>query len=89
MFPCCYETRFDNCSLGGTTSLSHVGVSVAIHKGVKQGDTLSSLLFNLVLHPLMSGLSEGGNGFRVGGADFADTAYADDVVHFSSSLEGL
>lgn len=74
---------------GATTSLANFGLDVAIKRGVKQGDPLSPLLFNLVLDPILVRLSEGGDGFRVGTADIAVTAYADDLVLFSSSVEGL
>lgn len=38
--------------MGATTSLGNFGAWVAISRGVKQGDPLFLLLFNLVLDPI-------------------------------------
>lgn len=74
---------------GATTSLGSFGVDVAIMRGVKQGDPLSPLLFNLIIDPILAQVSELGEGFRVGTAEIAVTAYADDLVLLSSSQEGM
>lgn len=71
-----------------TTSLGNFGINMTINRGIKQGDPLSPLPFNLVLNPILAGLLEGSDGFRVGAAEIAVTAYADDI-DLSSSVEGM
>ena len=74
---------------GASTSLGSFGVNVAICRGVKQGDPLSPLLFNLVLDPLLLQLQETEYGFGLGEGRLAAMAYADDVAVFSSSEESM
>uniref|UniRef100_A0A673B3A2 Reverse transcriptase domain-containing protein n=1 Tax=Sphaeramia orbicularis TaxID=375764 RepID=A0A673B3A2_9TELE len=58
--------------------------------GVKQGDPMSPLLFNLALDPLLYKLEEIGKGFEVGqGSSISAMAYADDLVLLSSSWDGM
>lgn len=74
---------------GASTRLGSFGVDVAIRRGVKQGDPLSPLLFNLVLDPLLKQLQETEYGFRLGEGRLAAMAYADDVAIFSPSEESM
>ncbi|MGL5567138.1 MAG: RNA-directed DNA polymerase, partial [Plesiomonas sp.] len=53
--------------------------------GVKQGDPMSPLLFNLALDPLIHGLERLGKGVSVSGAKVATLAFADDLVLMSDS----
>lgn len=58
--------------------------------GVKQGDPLSPLLFNLSLDPLLYALDRCGEGIEVGGGlAVTSLAYADDLVLLSSSWLGM
>lgn len=69
--------------VGGSTP------SIGMKVGVKQGDPLSPLLFNLALDPLINALESLGCGYRVGQAHLATLAFADDLAVVSSSWEGM
>ncbi|KAJ3581332.1 hypothetical protein NHX12_016765, partial [Muraenolepis orangiensis] len=62
---------------------------IAIKIGVKQGDPLSPLLFNLAIDPLLSKLQEVGEGFDMGDEKLTVMAYADDLVLLSNSWSGM
>uniref|UniRef100_A0AAV2JTI1 Reverse transcriptase domain-containing protein n=1 Tax=Knipowitschia caucasica TaxID=637954 RepID=A0AAV2JTI1_KNICA len=63
---------------------------IPIKLGVKQGDPLSPLLFNLALDPLLYALDDGRAGFEFGeDAAIAEMAFADDLVLVSGSWEGM
>ncbi|KAJ3583334.1 hypothetical protein NHX12_024354 [Muraenolepis orangiensis] len=62
---------------------------IAIKIGVKQGDPLSPLLFNLAIDPLLSKLHEFGEGFNLGNEKLTVLAYADDLVLLSNSWSGM
>ncbi|GBN75980.1 Retrovirus-related Pol polyprotein from type-2 retrotransposable element R2DM [Araneus ventricosus] len=56
--------------------------------GVKQGDPLSSILFNLVVDQLIKKL-KGPVGLDIDGPTLSVSAYADDILLFASSAVGL
>ncbi|NWH63188.1 PO21 protein, partial [Geococcyx californianus] len=60
-----------------------------IKKGVKQGDPLSPLLFNLSIDPLMCMLETNGCGYQHCGSQITTLAFADDLVLLSESWEGM
>ncbi|CAM2095303.1 unnamed protein product [Caretta caretta] len=62
---------------------------IAIDVGVKQGDPMSPLLFNLALDPLISTLEKTGKGFPVDAQRVTALAFADDLVMLSDSWEGM
>lgn len=63
---------------------------IAIKVGVKQGDSMSPLLFNLALDPLIQILEREGQGFAVGdGIATTAIAFADDLALLSDSWEGM
>ncbi|CAM5179267.1 unnamed protein product [Eretmochelys imbricata] len=62
---------------------------IAIEVGVKQGDPMSPLLFNLALDPLISTLEKTGKGFPVDAQRVTALAFADDLVMLSDSWEGM
>lgn len=63
---------------------------IKLLRGVKQGDPLSPLLFNLALDPLLYLLDEHGEGVMMGdGLKLTSMAYADDLVILSDSWTGM
>ncbi|NXN12361.1 PO21 protein, partial [Indicator maculatus] len=63
--------------------------SIWTRTGVKQGNPMSSLLFNLCIDPLSCTLEELGNGFDYDKAKITTLAFADDLVLLSSSWSGM
>lgn len=79
---------YRNCSTtirAGKTATPPIRLNV----GVKQGDPLSPLLFNLALDPLLRTLDVEGRGFEVGGRRVTSFAFADDLVLASDSWAGM
>lgn len=63
---------------------------VKLRIGVKQGDPLSPILFNLALDPFLYLLDEEGEGYNLeGGTSISALAYADDLVLMSDSWSGM
>lgn len=62
---------------------------IQIKVGVKQGDPLSPLLFNLAIDPLLRTLDVEGCGFKIGGHSVTSFAFADDLVLVSDSWIGM
>ncbi len=62
---------------------------ILLKRGVKQGDPLSPLLFNLAVDPLLYALERYGEGFCVKGGKVTSLAFADDLVLLSGSWQGM
>uniref|UniRef100_A0A3Q2UN73 ribonuclease H n=1 Tax=Fundulus heteroclitus TaxID=8078 RepID=A0A3Q2UN73_FUNHE len=62
---------------------------IKIRLGVKQGDPMSPVLFNLAIDPLLHFLERKGRGFEAAGHSFTSLAYADDLILVSDSRRGL
>ncbi|NWI50208.1 PO21 protein, partial [Calyptomena viridis] len=62
---------------------------IQIKVGVKQGDPMSPLLFNLAMDPLLCKLDESGEGYHLGQRMVTAMAFADDLVLLSDSWEGM
>ncbi|NXX51866.1 PO21 protein, partial [Tricholaema leucomelas] len=62
---------------------------IGIRTGVKQGDPMSPLLFNLCTDPLLWKLEMSGEGFQHEAAEVTTMAFADDLVLLSSSWSGM
>ncbi|KAJ7986736.1 hypothetical protein DPEC_G00331490 [Dallia pectoralis] len=66
------------------------GPTIDMRIGVKQGDPLSPLLFNLALDPVIATLERTGSGCPLeGGKQVCTLAFADDLVLLSDSWEGM
>ncbi|NXB78029.1 PO21 protein, partial [Donacobius atricapilla] len=62
---------------------------INICSGVKQGDPMSPVLFNLALDPLLCKLETEGKGFHHGGFKVMTMAFADDLVLLSDSWDSM
>lgn len=57
--------------------------------GVKQGDPMSPMLFNLAMDPLIQALEATGSGWSGDGRAITTLAFADDLVLVSGSIRGM
>ena len=77
---------------GATTSFATVNGEtrhIRINQGVKQGDPLSPILFNVCLDPLFCSLERDGRGWGKKENSITALGYADDTAVISDSKEGL
>ena len=79
---------YDGCSTRVRTGQGFTA-KIFMRIGVKQGDPLSPLLFNLAIDPLLSKLENFGEGYGDAGNSMAVLAYADDLVLLSDSWDGM
>lgn len=78
-----YETANTNLAVNGLTS-----GTVRVGRGVRQGDPLSPLLFNMAMDLVLANLPEA-VGYGLEGEKISALAYADDLVLLASSKLGL
>ena len=65
-------------------------ISIAPTAGVRQGDALSTTVFNLASEPLVRAAKSASNpGFSLFGTLLKTTAYADDIAVISCSVDGI
>ena len=62
---------------------------ISINQGVKQGDPLSPILFNVCLDPMFCSLERNGKGWESNGTSISALGYADDTAVISDSRAGL
>lgn len=76
---------------GAATAITfgkHTTAQMPIRRGVKQGDPLSPLLFNMILDELLDGIpNEAGLSF--GGSKISAMAYADDLILLANSTSAM
>nr|ADX60049.1 R2 protein [Kalotermes flavicollis] len=71
---------------GIRTRINGKGSDIPLVRGVKQGDPLSPMLFNMAMDPLIRDLQR--KGFRIGGHETGALAFADDIVLLADSIDG-
>ncbi|GBM85502.1 Retrovirus-related Pol polyprotein from type-2 retrotransposable element R2DM [Araneus ventricosus] len=79
------EFMYNNSSTSFAPFRDHDFSSIC---GVKKGDPLSSILFNLVIDEFVRNL-RGRVGLSIDGLTMSISSYADDILLFASSLPGL
>lgn len=82
------ENLYEGACTKFTTSKGTIG-SIRMTRGVKQGDPLSPLLFNIAMDPLISEITAQGNGNKFGKTDserIESLAYADDNCVLTGSV---
>ncbi|CAK9796162.1 Retrovirus-related Pol polyprotein from type-2 retrotransposable element R2DM [Anthophora quadrimaculata] len=62
-------------------------IEMGLQRGVKQGDPLSPLLFNLVLDPIIESIDETTEGVKLGDSKVSILAFADDLVLLAKDKE--
>ncbi|NXQ37559.1 PO21 protein, partial [Alaudala cheleensis] len=82
------QNMYENASTRITTK-KEVSDPIKILKGVKQGDPMSPLLFNLAMDPLLCRLERKGQGYQHEKFQVTAMAFADDLVLLSNSWEGM
>ncbi|NXB12993.1 PO21 protein, partial [Cnemophilus loriae] len=82
------SNMYENISTYITTKKQQTD-HIQIRVGVKQGDPLSPLLFNLAMDPLLCELEESGKGYHRGPSSVTAMAFADDLVLLSDSWENM
>ena len=79
------DTYTDNST---SFALGNEAVAIQLSAGVRQGDALSTTIFNLAVEPLLR-KAMGGSGFLALGVSVKATAYADDIALVASGPQEL
>ncbi|NXY39528.1 PO21 protein, partial [Pomatorhinus ruficollis] len=82
------QNMYDNTSTCITT-MDEKSAPIKILQGVKQGEALSPLQFNLALDSLLCRLKKKGEGYQHERFKVTAMAFADDLVLLSNSWKGM
>lgn len=82
------RNSYRNCHTTIKTAFGATG-KIWLRNGVKQGDPLSPLLFNMAIDPFLYTLDRLGSGLTAGGCDIKSMAFADDLVLLSDTWGGM
>jgi len=70
-------SMYDDCRT--TISVDEADINITLRRGVKQGDPMSPLLWNLILDPLLRQISATGLGIPLGPERLPSLGFADDL----------
>lgn len=95
-----YENQVDNkivelvkeMNTENTTRIrTEYGLSeeIPIKAGVRQGDSLSSVLFSMIMDKIMQNVKRTGEGYWLGNTEMRMVCYADDVVLMAEDKDNL
>lgn len=62
-------------------------VEIELKRGVKQGDPLSPLMFNVAIEPGLDAIQRNTKGVKIGGRNLSVMAFADDVVTVAKDVD--
>lgn len=62
---------------------------IPVSTGIRQGDSLSPVLFNVIMDQIISEVKTAGKGYRMGKKEFKIICYADDAVIISEDEDNL
>lgn len=62
---------------------------IPLTNGIRQGDSLSPILFNIIMDEIIHEVKQAGRGYRMGDKDIRIVCYADDAVIISEDEDNL
>jgi hypothetical protein len=78
---------YDNAKT--TINLHNIKIDININRGIRQGDTMSPILFITCLEDIFRRLDWEGKGIKICGEYLNNLKFADDIVLFANNLETL
>jgi len=62
---------------------------VSISTGIRQGESLSPVIFNLIMYEIIKDVQKAGHGYRTNTGEITILCYADDAVIISENEDEL